>query len=474
VVEGTPFGRYRLIEVIGEGGMGKVYKAHDTVIGRHVAVKVLATELAAEPGFRERFRREAHTAARLTEPHIIPIHDTGEVDGRLYLVMPIINGTDVGTFLRRKGSMSPQRALRVIEQLAAALDAAHSAGLVHRDVKPSNALMTSGDFTYLIDFGIAHDAAATKVTKTGAIIGTLAYMAPERFTTGVADARADVYSLTCMLHECLTGTQPYPGDSAEQQITGHLTLNPPKPSGLNPAIPAAFDDVIARGMAKQPTERFSSAGELARAASAAAALSQSPTVLAPVPRREPVRVPEPAECKLRRGQLVLAAAAVATFLAVALVAALLIMRENRGSPSGSDATVAPTRSTSDMTTESPTTQLSSTTSQSQLSLPGTDAQGFVGYPAARCDPGSTPAVMGRTTQSLLVVCEIGPANYYYRGLRLSDGASIELANAVRSSDGFDVTNPVDGTRYQVRPTGISITSPGGQVSSESMIEYAAQ
>jgi serine/threonine protein kinase len=147
---------------------------------------------------------------------------------------------------------------------------------VHRYVKPSNALVTNGDFTYLIDFGIAHDAAATRVTKTGVIIGTLAYMAPERFTTGATDARADVYSLTCMLHECLTGTQPFPGDSAEQQITAHLTLNPPKPSNLNPAIPAAFDDVIARGMEKRPELRFASAGELARAATAAAS-RQRPT-----------------------------------------------------------------------------------------------------------------------------------------------------------------------------------------------------
>lgn len=259
------FGRYRLIEVIGEGGMGKVYKAHDTVIGRDVALKVLSTELATEPGFRERFRREAHTAARLTEPHIIPIYDTGEVNGRLYLVMPIINGTDVGTLIKREGPMSPHRTVVVIEQLAAALDAAHAAGLVHRDVKPSNALVTDHDFTYLIDFGIAHNAEATRVTKTGAIIGTLAYMAPERFTAGVVDARADVYSLTCMLHECLTGSQPFPGDTAEQQITAHLTLAAPKPSKLNPAIPDAFDDVIARGMAKQPMERFSSAGELASA-----------------------------------------------------------------------------------------------------------------------------------------------------------------------------------------------------------------
>lgn len=276
------FGRYRLIEVIGEGGMGKVYKAHDTVIDRDVAVKVLSIELAAEPGFRERFRREAHTAAQLTEPHIVPIYDTGEVEGKLYLVMPIINGTDVGTLLKREGPMNPQRAVVVIEQLAAALDAAHAAGLVHRDVKPSNALMTSRDFTYLIDFGIAHNLAATRVTNTGAIIGTLAYMAPERFTNGVADARADIYSLTCMLYECLTGAQPYPGDSAEQQITAHLTLRPPKPSKLNPVVPAAFDDVIAHGMAKRPADRFASAGELARAAGDAAASSQAPTAFASV------------------------------------------------------------------------------------------------------------------------------------------------------------------------------------------------
>lgn len=494
------FGRYRLIEVIGEGGMGKVYKAHDTVIDRHVAVKVLSTELAAEPGFRERFRGEAHTAARLTEPHIIPIHDTGEVDGRLYLVMPIIVGTDVGTLLKREGPMSPQRAVRVIEQLAAALDAAHAARLVHRDVKPSNALMTKGDFTYLIDFGIARDIAATRVTKTGAVIGTLAYMAPERFRTGIADARADVYSLTCMLHECLTGTQPYPGDSAEQQITAHLTLNPPKPSNLNSAIPAAFDDVIARGMAKQPTERFASAGELARAASVAAAAAQSPTVLDPGPRQpvgtrqfsvrwpnpdgtgdapyspysESVQVSQPAERKLGRGQLLLVAGAITTFLAAALIAALLISRDNRVAPSGSDVTAAPNPSTSGTMATPPTARPSVTAPRAQPSLSGTDAQGFIGYPGARCDAGSAPAAMGRTTQSLVVVCELGPANYYYRGLRLSDGASIELANAVRSSDGFDVTNPVDGTRYQVRPTGISITSPGGQVSSERMIEYAAR
>src|ERR1700758_3631638 len=188
--------------------MGKGYKAHDTMIGRDVAIKVLPAELGAEPGYRERFRREAHTAARLSEPHIIPIHDTGEIEGRLYLVMPVIDGIDVHDLLRRDGPMSPRRAVHVTEQLAAALDAAHAVGLVHRDVKPSNALVTGRAFVYLIDFGIAHDGAATKLTGTGMIVGTWAYMAPERFTAGTADARSDVYALACVLHACLTGDRP--------------------------------------------------------------------------------------------------------------------------------------------------------------------------------------------------------------------------------------------------------------------------
>ncbi len=260
------FGRYRLIELVGEGGMGKVFKAHDTMLRRDVAIKILPTELAAEEGYRERFQREAHTAARLTEPHIIPIHDYGEIDGRLFLVMPIIKGTDVETVLQRDGPMAPERAVRVVDQLAAALDVAHEAGLVHRDVKPSNALLAGHDFVYLIDFGIAHDASEARLTRTGTTLGTWAYMAPERFTTGIADARVDVYALACVLYECLTGQLPYPGDSMPEQYHGHLVIDPPRPSEVIPAIPAGFDDVIARGMAKDPEQRYQTATELAAAA----------------------------------------------------------------------------------------------------------------------------------------------------------------------------------------------------------------
>ena len=262
------FGRYRLIEVIGQGGMGTVFRARDTLIDRDVAIKVLAAELSAEPGYQERFRREAYTAARLTEPHIIPVYEAGDIEDRLYLTMPVIAGIDLEALLERQGPMSPPQAVKVIEQIATALDAAHTAGLVHRDVKPSNALMTSNEFVYLIDFGIAHDAAATKLTQTGSIVGTLAYMSPERFSAGTADARADVYALACVLYECLTGQRPYPGGSIEQQIAAHLTLDPPKPSAVNSAIPVGFDTVIAHGMAKNPDERYQTAQQLAAAARA--------------------------------------------------------------------------------------------------------------------------------------------------------------------------------------------------------------
>lgn len=289
-VDELEFGRYRLLSVIGEGGMGKVYKAYDTMMDRDVAIKVLIPELATEPGYELRFRREARTAARLNEPHIIPVYESGEIDGRLYLVMPIIEGIDVDALLQRDGPMSPVGAVHITEQLAAALDAAHAVGLVHRDIKPSNALVTERGFAYLIDFGIAHEATASKLTGTGMVVGTWAYMAPERFTSGVADARSDVYALACLLHECLTGNSPYPGASIEQQMAGHLMIDPPQPSATRPDLPLGFDDVVARGMAKDPDERFQSASELVTAAHRALSTASSRTLLGdPAPPTAPIQ-----------------------------------------------------------------------------------------------------------------------------------------------------------------------------------------
>lgn len=265
VEAGTPFGHYRLRRLLGEGGMGQVYEAYDTRSDRIVALKVLPPHSAADPGFRERFRRESRAAAGLNDPHVIPIHQYGEIDGRMYLDMRLVEGEGVDAVIARRSPMSPVAAVSIVSQVAAALTAAHAQGLVHRDVKPSNMLLCANDFVYLIDFGIARSAAEAGLTSTGAAIGTFAYMSPERLG-GVADARSDVYALACVLYECLTGTQPFPGVSLEQQITAHLTSPPPRPSLVRPEVPAAFDEVIARGMAKTVTERYQTADELAAAA----------------------------------------------------------------------------------------------------------------------------------------------------------------------------------------------------------------
>jgi eukaryotic-like serine/threonine-protein kinase len=270
VATSESFGRYQLLGMLGRGGMGHVLRAHDTATDRVVALKVLAPHLAEDGDFQKRFRREARTAAGLNDPHVVPIHGFGEIDGRLYVDMRLIEGRDLRSFIAENGGrLSPSDAVAVIEQVAAALDSAHQAGLVHRDVKPSNILVaTARNFVYLIDFGIARATADTSLTQTGHTMGTLAYMAPERFR-GTTDPRADVYSLACVLYECLTGRRPYPGETVEEQISAHLNTPPPQPSTMAPDVAPAFDAVIARGMAKDPHDRYQTTTELANAAKAA-------------------------------------------------------------------------------------------------------------------------------------------------------------------------------------------------------------
>ncbi|MGW5384550.1 protein kinase domain-containing protein [Nocardia sp. NPDC003963] len=266
---GRWFGPYELRSLLGKGGMGEVYEAYDTVKDRVVALKLLSDTLGDDPEYQVRFRRESQAAARLAEPHIIPIHDWGVIDGRLFIDMRLVQGADLRAVLQAGGPLSPQRAVAVIEQIAAALDAAHEDGLVHRDVKPANILITPADFAYLADFGIARHESDTGVTQAGVAIGSYTYMAPERFDSGPVTARADIYSLACVLHECLTGATPFPATSVGVLIRSHLTEPPPRASVQRTGLPAALDDVIAWGMAKDPHERFATAGELAEAARAA-------------------------------------------------------------------------------------------------------------------------------------------------------------------------------------------------------------
>ncbi|WP_156690373.1 serine/threonine protein kinase PknE [Mycobacterium sp. Marseille-P9652] len=263
--EGSQFGPYLLRRLVGRGGMGDVYEAEDTVRERIVALKLMSQTLSNDPVFRSRMQREARTAGRLQEPHVVPIHDYGEIDGQLYVDMRLIDGKDLATMLNRYGPLSPPRAVAIVRQIGSALDAAHAAGVLHRDVKPENILVSRDDFAYLVDFGIASATADEKLTQFGTTVGTVKYMAPERFSDAEVTPRADIYALACVLYECLTGSPPYTGDQISV-MGAHLNQAIPRPSAARPSIPAAFDRVIARGMAKDPADRYATCGDLSAAA----------------------------------------------------------------------------------------------------------------------------------------------------------------------------------------------------------------
>jgi YVTN family beta-propeller protein len=271
-------GNYRLETLLGVGGMGEVYKAYDTLRDRYVALKLLPQVFSGDRDYLKRFQRESNVAARLRDPHVIPIHDFGEIDGQLFIDMRLVDGVDIAALLDRYSRIAPQRAVYLISQVAEALDAAHADHLVHRDIKPSNILVTSSDFVYVVDFGIARSVGGrqTPLTHTGAYIGTLDYMAPERFIGHEVDGRADVYSLACLLHECLTGAPPFSGKDLPALMYAQLYFGPPEASSLVEGIPPALDAVIARGMAKDPKDRFQAAGALA-AAAREALLAEAPT-----------------------------------------------------------------------------------------------------------------------------------------------------------------------------------------------------
>jgi serine/threonine-protein kinase len=265
---GTRFGPYQLVQLLGRGGMGEVYQAQDTRKHRVVALKLISPHFSSDPVFRARMQREADTAGRLTEPHIVPIHDYGEIDGQFFVEMRLIDGASLRTVLKYFGPLTPARTVAIVRQIAAALDAAHSNGVTHRDVKPENILIGGNDFAYLVDFGIARAGTDPGLTQVGIAVGTYNYMAPERFTGDEVTYRADIYALACVLGECLTGAPPYQSDSVERLVAAHLLDPVPRPSQqLRPGmIPVALDQVIARGMAKNPDERYRTAGDLAAAA----------------------------------------------------------------------------------------------------------------------------------------------------------------------------------------------------------------
>jgi serine/threonine-protein kinase len=264
---------YRPEELIGQGGMGVVYRARDLRLKRIVALKVMAPELAADERFRERFAREAELAMSLEHPNVVPIHDAGELDGRLYLVMRLVEGTDLRALLREEGALEPRRALAIVAQVAHALDAAHAKGLVHRDVKPSNVLLDRDEHVYLADFGLTRSFGSTSSTD-GPSVGTPAYLAPEQIEGQEIDGRADVYSLGCLLYECLTGSPPFAASSRLAVAWAHLEEEPPSVTERRAELAPPIDAVVRKAMAKDPSDRYSTCGELATAAEAALGLER--------------------------------------------------------------------------------------------------------------------------------------------------------------------------------------------------------
>jgi streptogramin lyase len=266
---GDVFAGHRIVGLAGRGGMGVVYRAEQLDLERPVALKLIATPLARDEAFRERFVRESRAAAAIDHPNVIPVYSAGEDDGRLYLAMRLVEGEDLRTLVQRDGPLSPHRAAAIIAQVANALDAAHARGLVHRDIKPANVLLDR-DHAYLTDFGLTKRLTGeTTMTGSGRWVGTLGYIAPEQIRGGEVDARADVYALGCLLFYLLTAVAPYRRDSDEATLYAHLNDPAPDARALMPGVPDALAELVERALAKEPDDRFLSAGDLGRAALAA-------------------------------------------------------------------------------------------------------------------------------------------------------------------------------------------------------------
>ncbi|QKV77559.1 serine/threonine-protein kinase [Amycolatopsis sp. Hca4] len=404
------FGPYRIEGLLGRGGMGEVHRAYDTAHDRVVALKLLSEPFVTDEAFRARFRRESQIVARLREPHVIPIHAYGEIDGRLYLDMRLVEGRDLKELLA-DGPLDPARAAAIVAQVAGALDAAHADGLVHRDVKPSNVLVTGADFVYLVDFGIARSMTAegTSITGTGNVIGTLDYMAPERFGDAPITGLVDVYALACVFFECLTGHRPFPAEGAAAQMGAHLTAPPPVLSRARPGLPVALDAVVARGMAKNPADRYPTAGAFADAVRAAVTAPAPPiptwqkTLPGYVPQPAPVTPPRPVPLptaphparftgpvppprtpaappvqppKSQRNRWIALCAALAGIVVVALVITYVVTRDRTTETAGPD----PTKPTTTSNSPAPATETTAESPSTSASKPPHDERLYAALP----------------------------------------------------------------------------------------------
>jgi predicted Ser/Thr protein kinase len=337
---GETFGAYAIEALLGRGGMGTVYLATHTRLGRKVALKTIAPELAHDDAFRTRFLRESQAAASLDHPNVIPIYDADEVDGVLYIAMRYVSGPSLQALLRARGGLSAAETLRIAAQIGGALDAAHGAGLVHRDVKPANILIAEpGDHAYLCDFGLARGTRSEGLTETGSFLGSVDYSSPEQIEGRPLDGRVDVYALGCVLYHCLAGEPPYRRETEFLVLEAHLRDPVPDVSAAQPGLPAAADAVLATALAKDPDARYGTAGALAGALTAALSggddqATRAARVSTAV---EPVTLRRRTRRLRRRGALGLLLGA-ALLVATVAVAAILVFygSGNGSSPSAAD------------------------------------------------------------------------------------------------------------------------------------------
>jgi protein kinase-like protein len=360
--EGDEFAGHRIVGIAGRGGMGVVYRAIQLDLDRPVALKLIAPQLAEDPGFRDRFVRESRAAASIDHPNVIPIYYTGEDDGALYIAMRYVDGSDLRTLVRAEQHLDAGRAANIVAQVATALDAAHARGIVHRDVKPANVLLGAGEHAYLTDFGLTKNLTShTASTREGGWVGTLGYVAPEQIRGERIDARADVYALGCVLYHALAGSPPYQRESDEATLWAHLHDDPPSVHDQTPSVSDRFDGVLARALAKDPDDRFQSAGDLGRAALAAAGRPVAPAPerlvaigeAAPGDAQETVVSPDQAPTALAGGRpgtrrrlwaWALAAVPVVALAVIAVV--LLASGDDKGAgPTGASSSTAGTTST---------------------------------------------------------------------------------------------------------------------------------
>jgi serine/threonine protein kinase len=388
---GHRLGNYDIVEEIGRGGMAVVYRAYQRSLNRHVAIKVLAPQLGFDQQFVERFQREARAAAKLRHPNIVVIHDVAHQEGIYYLVMELLEGRTLKELIEQKGSLPPERAAHIVEQVASALDYAHQQGLVHRDVKPANIFVGKDDRTILTDFGIAKAASETQhLTRTGMLIGTPEYMSPEQAEGGEVDYRTDLYALGVVLYQMLAGRVPF------QSTTPHATLHaviyepPPPLRQLRPNLSPAVESVVMKSIDKQPTQRFQSGSELGTALKAALA-GRPPGVVAappPLPAATPSRQRSPVVWLVAAAALILVLVLAATFLlldgdgeqvtptpaATSVVIQETAATTGSSTPTGQAPTREPALTPTSMSTDTPPQPTSSPLPPSTTPVPPTDTQ----------------------------------------------------------------------------------------------------